>query len=131
MPGELYEDPPHRVSLYRLTSTEGIAEYTYVLVASGVPCSIDTHGASRPSIFDQNQNVVSATIAMKTQTLTDYTGGLLPQRGWKAVADDTGDDYLFTGGISPGRSYDRTATSIPAFTYFDSEWWFAAQEESS
>lgn len=112
----LWENPPHRVSLYSSTAANdasGGAVETYTAVQSAVPCLINTASANTQLIFAQMQIRVTQTIGILSSELTTT-----PKPGWKAVADDTG-TTLIVRGIRSGR--ESALGTIPALTYLDCE----------
>ncbi len=75
-----------------------------------IPCSINTASASEVLRFAQMDIVVSHTVAILAELLTDGKG----HRGDKIVADG---DVYHVKGIQNGRAMD----DIPAFVYFPCE----------
>lgn len=111
------EECPHLISLYSsdYATYGGGQNLTFSLEQSGIKCSINTGGAHRRSQFDQNQMVVTGRVAILSEQLTT-----IPKRGWKAIAEDTNQTLMFTGGgVSAGREYG----TVPPFTYLDIELW--------
>ena len=107
----LYESQkcPHTCSTYTVASTRdsgGGTTLTYTLAQSGIPCSINTTGASEIAINSQMGQVVTHTIAILASLVTTTI-----VRGMKVVADD-GNSY-HVEGIRYGRQYG----SIPPFVY--------------
>lgn len=110
----LYDNPPHRVSLYSSVNANdagGGAVTTYTLVQAACPCLINTASANTQLVFAQQQISVSLTVGILSSDLTST-----PQNGWKVVADDTG-LTLYVKGIRSGR--ESALGTIPALTYLD------------
>lgn len=110
----LYDEPEHAVTIYGpptvAAGTSGGDVITWGTVrASGVPCSINTTGASTQDRFAQPGIVITHVVAFGP----DVT---LPRRGDKLVADDTGLS-LHVRGLRTGRA----CGGVGSLTYADCE----------
>ena len=106
----LYDDPPHRVSLYSSAPTNtnaGTATMNYALEQAACPCLINTASANTQVMYAQSQIAVTMTVGILSSALTTT-----PKNGWK----DTG-LTLFVKGIRSGRV--SALGTIPPLTYLD------------
>ena len=110
----LYDNPPHRVTIYSVVSgvdAGGGTTLTYSSLQAAVPCQINTASSSERELFAQQGIVVTHTVSFLKDTVTTTFA-----RGMKLVADDTGASY-HVRGIRNG----RTMGNVPAFLYLDVE----------
>lgn len=118
----LYDDPPHRLALYRTTTAEDSAGGRQVveeLVQDDIKVSFARYGAALRSQFDQTQMVVPGRIGVSTELLDE-----IPQRGWtgKVTHTYTGQvqQVIFSGaggGVTVGEEYG----GIASLTHFSVE----------
>lgn len=114
----LYDNPPHRVTLYSsqdANDSGGGQVTTYTLAQSACPCLINMTSANTQQVYAQRQIKVTETIGILSSTLTST-----PQPGWKVVADDTGRTAIVQG-IRSGRV--SALGTIPPLTYLDVDKW--------
>lgn len=106
----LYDDPPHRVTVYSSTSgadAGGGVQLTYTAGQSAVPCLINTASSNEAALFAQQGITVSHTVSFLSSALTTALA-----RGMKLVSDDDGASY-HVEGIRQGRAVG----GIPALVY--------------
>lgn len=110
----IYDNPPHRVSVFGLTTgtSGGAATHAFAAGQTAVPCLISTASASEAMVYAQRGNIrVTHCVSFKASALT---AALTP--GSKLVADDTGVNY-HVHGTRRGRQMGN----IPALDYADCE----------
>ena len=114
----LYDNPPHRVSLYSSAGANdagGGVVTTYTLVQSACPCLINTTSANTAVVYAQMNIRVTNTVGILSSDLTTT-----PKPGWKVITDDASQTFLVKG-IRSGR--ESALGTIPALTYLDCELW--------
>src|ERR1044071_8427105 len=110
----IWDKPQHRTSISSLatvTDAGGGTGNVFTVVASALPCLINTASASEVELFAQQNIRVTHCIGYKASAMS-----VTLVRGMKITADDTGDTY-HVHGIRKGRAF----MGIPAFVYADVE----------
>ena len=114
----LYDNPPHRISLYSVSNANaasGGATQTPALVQAACPCLINTTSSNTQLVYAQQGVKVAVTVGILSSDLTST-----PQPGWKIIADDTGKTAEVMG-IRSGR--ESALGTIPPLTYLDCTEW--------
>lgn len=109
----LWDNPPHTCSTYTVTTSRdggGGTANSYTLAQTGLPCLINTAGASEVERFAQQGITVTHTIGTKASlATTTFTRGM-------KVVDESGNSY-HVRGIRYGRAF----RGIAPLLYLDCE----------
>ena len=112
----LYDDPPHRITIYSATTTRdagGGIKVTFSSTAaqSAVPCLVNTASANTQLRYSQQAIVVTHTISFLSSALT-----VTLNNSMKFTDDNTAYTYLIKG-----IRFGQAVNGVPALTYVDVE----------